>query len=115
MIFDVLRRKQKPIEHKASAAAKVVAWPGSGRVAWSPRDSASLIRCGFAGTPVGFRCVKLIAEAAAALPRVLQDQQQRYEQHPLLALLARPNSAQGRAELFESLFGQLLLTGNAYT
>lgn len=114
MVFDVLRRKQKPIEQKASAAAKVVTWHGSGRVAWSPRDSASLIRVGFAGNPVGFRCVKLIAEAAAALPLILQDQQQRYEQHPLLALLARPNTAQGRAELLESLFGQLLLTGNAY-
>ncbi len=114
MVFDLLRRKKTPIEQKASAAARVVAWQGAGRVAWSPRDSQSLIRSGFLGNPVGFRCVKLIAEAAAALPLVLQDQQQRFEQHPILALLARPNVAQGRAELLESLFGQLLLTGNTY-
>ncbi|OUS35677.1 phage portal protein [Rhodobacterales bacterium 56_14_T64] len=113
-MFDLLRRKKTPIEQKASAAARVVAWQGAGRVAWSPRDSQSLIRSGFLGNPVGFRCVKLIAEAAAALPLVLQDQQQRFEQHPILALLARPNVAQGRAELLESLFGQLLLTGNTY-
>lgn len=114
MVFDLLRRKKTPIEQKASAAARVVAWQGAGRVAWSPRDSQSLIRCGFLGNPVGFRCVKLIAEAAAALPLVLQDQQQRFEQHPILALLARPNVAQGQAELLETLFGQLLLTGNTY-
>ncbi len=32
----------------------------------------------------------------------------------MLALLARPNPAQGRADLLEALFGQLMLTGNAY-
>ncbi len=114
MILDVLRRKNKPVEQKASATARVVAWQGSGRIAWSPRDSQSMIRSGFAGNPVGFRCVKLIAESAAALPLVLQDVSQRFEQHPILALLARPNAAQGQAELLEALFGQLLLSGNAY-
>ena len=28
--------------------------------------------------------------------------------------MRRPNAAQGRAELMEALFGQLLLSGNAY-
>jgi HK97 family phage portal protein len=89
-------------------------WPGGGRVAWSPRDTASLTRAGFAGNPVGFRCVKLIAEAAAALPLVCQDGERRYEVHPVLALIARPNGAQGRAELFEALYAQLLLSGDGY-
>ena len=56
----------------------------------------------------------MIAEAAAALPLTLQDRRQRYEEHPLLALLKQPNQAQGRAEMFEALYGHLLLTGNAY-
>ncbi|MFV2002026.1 MAG: phage portal protein, partial [Paracoccaceae bacterium] len=38
----------------------------------------------------------------------------RYDAHPLLALINRPNSLQGRAELFEALYGQLLLSGNGY-
>ncbi|RME13819.1 MAG: phage portal protein, partial [Alphaproteobacteria bacterium] len=74
----------------------------------------SLTRSGFAGNPVGFRAVKLIAEAAAALPLVLEDARARYADHPLLDLIARPNPLQGRAELFEALYGQLLLSGNAY-
>ncbi|UWR56116.1 phage portal protein [Phaeobacter inhibens] len=115
MVFDLLRRKQQPVETKTSAAARVVAWHGSaGGVGWSPRDSSSLTRSGFAGNPVGYRAVKMIIEAAAALPLVLQDGTQRYDSHPLLALLARPNAAQGRAELLEALFGHLLLSGNAY-
>ncbi len=101
-------------EVKASAAGRVMAWHGSNRVAWSARDSGTLTRQGFAGNPVGFRCVKMIAEAAAALPLVLQDAEQRYAEHPMLSLIRSPNPAQGRAELLEALFGQLLLTGNAY-
>ncbi len=116
MAFDFLRRKDgtEPVEQKASRTGPVVAYHSSGRVAWSPRDTVSLTKTGFAGNPVGFRCVKLIAEAAAALPLVLQDEVQRYETHPLLALLARPNPAQGRAELLEALYGHLMLSGNAY-
>ncbi|MDE3237361.1 MAG: phage portal protein [Paracoccaceae bacterium] len=121
MVFDFLRRgevaKAPPAapERKASAAGPVIAWAGAGaRVGWSARDSGTLTRLGYMGNPVGFRAVRLIAEAAAALPLVFQDTGQRYETHPLQALLARPNAAQGRAELFEALYSQLLLTGNAY-
>ncbi|MFP4239224.1 MAG: phage portal protein [Rhodosalinus sp.] len=113
MVFPFRRRTTAP-EAKASAAAPVIAWAGGGRVAWSPRETGALARTGFAGNPVGFRAVKLIAESAAALPLVLQDAARRYEVHPLLALLRRPNPAQGRAELLEAFYGQLLLTGDAY-
>lgn len=115
MAFDFLKKRStEPPEAKASAAGPVIAYAGSGRVAWTPRDTRSLMRAGFTGNPVGFRAVKLIAEAAAALPLVLQDNEVRYEQHPVLSLLARPNSGQGRAEFLEALFGQILLSGNGY-
>ena len=116
MVFDFFRsaRRVDVPEQKASAAGKVVAWQTGGRIAWSPRDAVSLTRTGFSGNPVGFRSVKLIAEAAAALPLVLQDARQRFETHPILSLITRPNAGQGRAELLEALYGQLLLSGNAY-
>lgn len=101
-------------EKKASASGPVIAFHGAGRVAWSARDTASLMKTGFAGNPVGFRAVKMIAEAAAALPVVFQSAERRYEEHPLVELMARPNPSQGRADLLEALFGQLLLSGNAY-
>ena len=116
MAFDFLRRGNagKAPESKASATGPVLAWHSAGRVAWSPRDGASLTRSGFMGNPVGYRAVKMIAEAAAALPLVLQDRDRRFETHPLLELIERPNPAQGRADLFEALYAQLLLTGNGY-
>ncbi|MEX0286744.1 MAG: phage portal protein [Paracoccaceae bacterium] len=116
MKLDFLRRKetQPAPEAKASAASPVVAWHNGGRVAWSPRDTVTLTKTGFAGNPVGFRAVKLIAESAAALPVVLQDHETRYSTHPVLSLIARPNAAQGRAAFLEALYGQLLVSGNAY-
>lgn len=116
MVFDFLKRgtPQEVLEQKASATGPVVAYQSSGRVAWSPRDAVSLTRTGFSGNPVGFRSVKLIAEAAAALPLVFQDSEQRYDAHPIIDLVSRPNPMQGRAELLEALYAQLLLTGNGY-
>ena len=112
-MIDFFRRDSAP-ELKASAAGPVISYHSAGRVAWSPRDMASLTRTGFQGNPVGFRAVKLIAEAAAALPLICQDDTTRYDVHPVTDLLARPNAAQGRAELLEALYGQLVLTGNGY-
>ncbi|HHL20740.1 MAG TPA: phage portal protein [Aliiroseovarius sp.] len=115
MVLDFLRRGAADVpEAKASATGRVIAYQSAGRVAWSPRNAASLTRNGFISNPVGFRAVKLIAEAASALPLVLEDAERRYETHPVMALIRRPNAAQGRAELFEALFGQLMLTGNGY-
>ena len=120
MVFNFLRRgegspaPQAAIEKKASATGRVVAWGSSGRVKWSPRDVVSLTRTGFMANPVGFRAVKLIAEAAAALPLVCQDAERRYDSHPVLGVINRPNGAQGRAEFFEAVYGYLMLSGNAY-
>jgi HK97 family phage portal protein len=116
MVFDFLRRgvRGEVPEQKASATGPLVAYQTSGRVAWSPRDTVSLTKMGFCSNPVGFRCVKLIAEAAAALPLVFQDADRRYDSHPVMALFARPNAGQGAADLLEALYAQLLLSGDAY-
>ncbi|RYH11187.1 phage portal protein [Tropicimonas sp. IMCC6043] len=120
MVLDFLRRSGQeaglsvPPEQKASATGPVIAWQGGGRVVWSPRDTATLTKVGFVNNPVGYRCVKLIAEAAAAIPLTCQDAERRYELHPVLDLVNRPNPAQGRADFLEALIGHLLLSGNGY-
>ena len=116
-IRDLFRRKQSPQSapsRKTSATGPVVAYHSSGRVVWSARDTSSLTKTGYCGNPVGFRAVKLIAEAAAAVPLVLQDADTRYSDHPILRLIRSPNAAQTQADFLEALYGQLILTGNAY-
>jgi len=114
MVFQLFRRAAAQPEQKASATGPLMALHGAGRVVWSPRDTVSLTRSGFSSNPVGFRAVKLIAEASAALPLIFQDSDRRFAEHPLISLLARPNAAQGRAEFFEALYGQILLSGDGY-
>ena len=53
-VIDYFRRDQSPPEVKASAAGPVISYHSAGRVVWSPRDSVTLTRTGFAGNPVGF-------------------------------------------------------------
>jgi HK97 family phage portal protein len=115
MVLRLFRNaKPAPAETKASAAARVAPIHGGGRVSWSSRDAATLTRVGFLGNPVGFRCIKLIAEAASAVPVIVQDAERRFELHPVMDLLAAPNPGQGGGALFESFYGNLLLTGDGY-
>ncbi|MBB5516529.1 HK97 family phage portal protein [Rubricella aquisinus] len=115
MVLELFKRAPvRAPEAKAHANRPVIAFHGSGRAAWTARDTPSLVRAGFAGNPVGFRCVKLIAEAASAVPFALQDGARRYADHPILSLLARPNGAQGTTDLMENLIGQFLLSGDAF-
>jgi len=130
-MFDFLRRTTDAEaatgsvpEAKASAVGPLTAGrvntlpgaPGAGvRPVWAGgRDTGGLVRAGFQGNPVGFRAVRLIAEAAAALPLVLQDCERRYDAHPVLGLMRRPNPVQGRADFLDALYAQVLLTGNAF-
>lgn len=115
MVLQIFRAaKPAAPEAKASVAPPLVALQGAGKVAWSSRDAATLMRIGFLNNPVGFRCVKIIAEAAAAVPVVVQDTDRRFDVHPILDLLAAPNPGQGGAALFENFYGNLLLTGDGY-
>jgi HK97 family phage portal protein len=85
-----------------------------GRPVWTPRDYAALAREGFQKNAVVHRAVRLVAEAAASLPLVLAEGGREVADHPIMALIARPNPREGGARLLESLYGHLMVSGNAY-
>lgn len=101
-------------ERKASRARALVALSRPGAPVWTPRDYASLARAAFEKNVVAYRCIRLVAEAAAATPLVLGAEGRTLSEHPLLALLARPNPEQSGAEFLEALYGFLQTAGNAY-
>ncbi|QKP78747.1 phage portal protein [Methyloligella sp. GL2] len=103
-----------PEEAKASRTAKLIALSSFGQPVWSPRDLASLAREGFAKNPVVYRAVRMIAEAAASVPLYLYEGSRELDTHPLLSLLRKPNPAQAAPDLFEAVYGHLLVAGNAY-
>jgi len=99
---------------KASHAAPVMAIHGAGRPAWSPRDAPSLVRNGYERNVIGFRSVRMVAEAAAAVPLVLTEDGARQAEHPVLRLLAQPNPGQDGRGFLETIYGHVNLAGNAY-
>ena len=108
-------RSPAPEEAKAGVAGRFAALTGAGRPVWTPRDYESLAREGFGKNPVAYRCVRMIAEAAASAPLVVFEGEARAgAAHPLQRLLDRPNPEQGGADLREALFGALQTAGNAY-
>jgi HK97 family phage portal protein len=99
---------------KASASSSIVALHTAGRPQWTPVHYGALAKVGFAGNVVGYRCVRMVAEAAASVPLLLYVDGREVDVHPLLALLQRPNASQTGREFLEALFAYLMVAGNAY-
>lgn len=108
------RRRVAAPETKDSRVGALIALAGGGRARWTPRDYASLATEGFTKNPIVYRCVRMIAEAAAATPLAVFAGGIRADDHPLATLLARPNPEQSGVEWLEGVYGALQTAGNAY-
>ncbi len=96
------------------SARMLVSWAGLGAPDWTRRSFPALAQAGFARNPVVHRCVRLIAEAAASVALVVVEDGKRLSEHPLAALLERPNPHQSGTELLEASYAYLQTAGNAY-
>ncbi len=98
----------------AATVAGTLVFTGGDDGGWVERSYAALARAGFMQNPVAYRSVRLISEAAAAIPLVLHDGDSEVSGHRLLELLRRPNPMTDGAAFVEAICGHLLLSGNAY-
>jgi len=85
----------------------MVALSELGAARWGGRDGAALTRDGYLRNAIAYRCVRMIAEAAASIPLKTQDP-------ALSALLTEPSSGDDGISFLERLYNELQLTGNAY-
>ena len=108
------RRRADAPEFKDSRAGPMIALHGTGRPRWTPRDYASLADEGFVKNPVAYRCVRMIAEAAASVPLAVFRDGVRRDDDPAARLLAKPNPEQSGVEWLEALHIGLQTAGNAY-
>lgn len=74
---------------------------------WGRSDPAALIKDGYRGNPVAYRCIRLISEAAGSI--VFKSDQDRVQ-----ALLSAPSPEQAGRALMEQVFTDLQITGNAW-
>ena len=55
-------------EKKNSKARALVALSTPGQPVWTPRNYAALAKAGFERNVIAYRCIRLVAEAAASAP-----------------------------------------------
>jgi HK97 family phage portal protein len=104
----------KAVPESKAFTSGFVAFSGDGKSGWHEKGYAALAREGFMKNPVAHRSIRLVAEAAASVPWQLMIDGREQPEHEALALLATPNGRQSGAELFEALYGQMLISGNGF-
>jgi HK97 family phage portal protein len=97
-----------------SRVGPLIAFDTHRQPVWAPRDYATFAREGYMQNAVVYRCVRMIAEAAASIPLLVYDGDSELEDHPLRTLIRRPNPVSTGTDLMESWYGHLLVSGNAY-
>lgn len=95
------------IRQEAKTAPPMVALTGPGGPNWGGRDGAALTRDGYLRNAVAYRCVRMVAEAAASVPLVKAHE-------GAAALIRRPMPDMPGAAFLEGVYTQLQLAGNAF-
>ncbi|WP_262694465.1 phage portal protein [Kordiimonas aquimaris] len=87
---------------------------GPGNAVSTPRRYDRLADEGYRQNVVAYRAVNLVAKAVASIPFTLMRGDERLSDHPLLALLARPNPKLKGENFLYNFVGYYLIAGNAY-
>jgi HK97 family phage portal protein len=107
-------RQPGPPAAKSWLPGAIAALSGDGAARWSGRSYQAIAREGFMRNPVAHRATRLIAEAAASVPWLVFDGGREQERHPVRDLLNRPDPNGSGDGFFETLYGHLVLSGNAW-
>lgn len=112
-LFGVGAQTRAP-DTKNSRAQALFSLQGLGQPRWSTRDYTTLAFQGYERNAIVYRCVRMIAEAAASVPWRLYEGRTEVLVHPVLDLFAWPNPREAGPVFLEAIFTNLLLYGNAY-
>lgn len=89
-----------------------------GQPVWMRRDYGRFAQEAYARNVIAHRAIELVASGVASVPLKLCETRggawRTLPQHPVTALLSRPNPMQGGAELMAALVSYRLIGGNAY-
>lgn len=92
-----------------SVSSTLVSLTEPGLAHWMSDRPGGLVEAGFRNNPISYRCIRLVSETAASVPVCL------CEDTPDIArLLASPGRGETGQSLFEALYGDLQISGNAF-
>ena len=110
-IFD---RVKAAFSRKDSAVAPMISVRRVGQPIWSSRKYTSFAKEGYTENVIAYRCIRIVAEAVAALPILAYEGDEELTDHPLLEVLRRPNPWQSGQELMDALVSYYRLGGSGF-
>lgn len=112
------RGLSRAFAQKASQVGPLIARLVAGNAVWSSRNFEQLAKEGYQQNAVVNACVARIAQAVATIPICVYQQNGKkkveIDDHPVLALLKRPNPEQDYVALMKAFVSNYAITGNAY-
>ena len=105
--------------HAVKSTQPLVALQFASHAQWTPREFGSLSREGYARNPVAYRCIRMIAEAAASVNLCARRNGRSEGQtskggDPAARLLSRSQSQSSITEVMEAFYGYLQVSGDSY-
>lgn len=110
----LMDRIKGALSRKDSAVAPLIAMRGLGRPVWSSRNYRGFSKEGYSQNVVAYRCIRMIAENAAAIPLLAYEGRRELSEHPLLTVLRRPNPWQSGPELIDALVSYFKIAGDGF-
>lgn len=102
-------------ETKLSAVGSIISTSTLGVPVWTPRDYRKIADEAYNRNAIAYRCVKMIASQAAAIPFLAYSGiRERDDSDPMLRLLARPNPNSSLQTLLEAYYAYMMIAGNGY-
>jgi HK97 family phage portal protein len=115
-----LQKPTHPVAHKAEKPVLQAYLHQPGQPVWSERRYQPFAQEGYQKNVIAHRAIAMIASSAANIRFKLFDHgssdgmAQELTAHPLLTLLAQPQTGSSRADLVEGVISHRLISGNAY-
>lgn len=101
-------------QRKDSAVAPLIAMRNLGRPVWTSRNYQAFAREAYTQNVIAYRCIRMIAENAAAVQLLAYENANELSEHPFLSVLARPNPWQSGPEMIDALVSYFKIAGNGF-
>jgi len=113
-IFDLFRRNQPQVPAIKESAASKLLMVNPGQAVWSPRNYESFAKEAYGKNVVAYQAINRVADAIASVKLGVYRGETELTEHPLKALLNRPNPFQSYGDYMRAKVSFILIAGNGY-
>lgn len=107
-------RLTKWLSRKSSGAGGAISAYKIGQPQWTPRNYKQLSEEAYQKNVIAYKCIKLVSGNFASVDWYVTRNGEEVEDHPIIALLQKPNITQTGSEFFANLASFFLCSGNGY-